>query len=320
MKAEERSTTQEHRQESMISDSETNLVFISDLLESRYPLLVDRLRGILTEHGIPLRIIRGTKDIWCRDFMPVQVGLGTFVRFRYGPDYLIGSENLITKFDEIDPISEIVTCQHSEVVLDGGNVVRWGKRAIITDKAFRENSGLKKFQLFGMLWVQLQVDEVIVIPNEPDDVIGHADGMVRFLDAETVFINDYSKVDPSFRRGLLRLLRRARLKWIDLPYCPVAEVIDGIPSAVGCYANFLMVRGLIVLPTFGIPEDDIARHVLVERAPHFAIESIDCTDLAKEGGVLNCVTWTIVAEEHSYQQKPELERRLLDVQDGALEP
>jgi hypothetical protein len=34
----------------MICDSEANLVFISDRLEGGYPLLVDRLRGILGDH------------------------------------------------------------------------------------------------------------------------------------------------------------------------------------------------------------------------------------------------------------------------------
>ena len=80
----------------MISDSEANLVFISDRLKPRYPSLVDRLRGILTEHGMPLRVIGGTQDVWCRDFMPVQVAPVRFVRFCYSPDYLVGHEDLIT--------------------------------------------------------------------------------------------------------------------------------------------------------------------------------------------------------------------------------
>jgi agmatine deiminase len=148
--------------------------------------------------------------------------------------------------------------------------------------------------------------------------IGNADGMIRFLDAETVFISDYSNVAPSVERLLRSILRRARLNWIELPYCPKTDKKDGIPSAVGCYNNFLMVHGLIILPTFGIPEDDGAKQVLAERAQHFVIESIDCTDLAREGGVLNSMTHSIVAEEHSHQQKLGIARRLLEVQDRAL--
>jgi hypothetical protein len=48
----------------MINDSQTNIVFVSDRLEPRYRTLVDQLRDVLSEHGIPLRIIHGTKEGW----------------------------------------------------------------------------------------------------------------------------------------------------------------------------------------------------------------------------------------------------------------
>jgi agmatine deiminase len=285
----------------MSSDSEANVVYISDLLEPRYPTLVDRLRGIFSEHGVPLRVIQGTKDIWCRDYMPVQVAPRRFVQFRYAPDYLVGFEDLITRPSDIETIPGTEACHQSEIILDGGNVVRSGDRCILTDKVFRENDRVGRDHLLGVLRDQLRVNELIVIPTEPGDVVGHADGMVRFLDVETVFVNDYSQVDPSFRRRLLPVLRRAGLNLIELPYCPEAEATDGIPSAVGCYANFLMVRGLIIQPTFGIPEDDSAERVMLERAQKYAFASIDCLDLAQEGGVLNCVTWTIVAGQQEHQ-------------------
>ena len=60
----------------MISDREAGIVYVFDLLEPRYPTLVDRLREILAGGGIPLRLIEGTSDIWCKDYMHVQVGLG----------------------------------------------------------------------------------------------------------------------------------------------------------------------------------------------------------------------------------------------------
>jgi agmatine deiminase len=108
----------------MITDSEANVVYISDLLEHRYAVLVDGLHGILSEHGISLRIIRGTKDYWCKDFLPVSVAAGQFVQFRYAPDYLKGYEHLITRPSDIEPIPEVENCQQSGIVLDGGNVVR----------------------------------------------------------------------------------------------------------------------------------------------------------------------------------------------------
>jgi agmatine deiminase len=147
----------------------------------------------------------------------------------------------------------------------------------------------------------LEVDDPIVIPVEPGDEAGHADGVVRFLDGDLVVINDYSEVASSYGRHLKNVLRRARLEWVELPYRPEDASCDGMPSAVGCYANFLMVRGLIVVPAFGLPEDDIALRIIEEHAGPFAVASLGSRDLARRGGVLNCATWTI-AGPHDQDQ------------------
>ena len=276
----------------MINDLAVNLVYVSDRLGSGHPDLVDRLRGTLTGHGIAMKEIGGTRDVWCRDYMPVQVGQGEFVRFRYAPDYLRGHEHLITRPGEVGPIPEVGRCVDSEIVLDGGNVVRWGSRCFVTDKVFREDSGVDRDDLRCRLREALRVEDLIVIPKEPYDVVGHADGVVRFLDDRLVVINDYSKVAPWYGKRLGSILRREGLEWVELPYQPEEDGGE-IPSAVGCYANFLMVRGLVVLPSFGRPEDDHARRVIEDNTSGPAVVSLECSGLARGGGVLNCVTWTI---------------------------
>jgi agmatine deiminase len=227
--------------------------------------------------------------------MPIQIGLGRHAQFIYNPDYLAGYEHLITRPGDIQPITEIERCLQSEIVLDGGNVVGTSRRIIVTEKVFRENPASQRKHLLDRLRHLLDVEEVIVIPVEPGDVISHSDGMVRFLDDETVLVNDYSKIDAAFGQRLRSRLSDAGLRMIDLPYCPSLEVNEGIPSAVGCLANFLMVRGLVVVPSFGIPQDLAAMRVISEHAPDLTIRSIDCSDLARKGGVLNCVAWSIVA-------------------------
>jgi agmatine/peptidylarginine deiminase len=216
------------------------------------------------------------------------------LQYRYEPDYLRdGFEHLMSRPGDIAPIPEVESCSTSDIILDGGNVVRWGSRCIMTEKVFRENPRLARGDLLATLREALRVEDLIVIPKEPYDVVGHADGVVRFLDDGLVAINDYSAAAAWYGRRLRSILRRAGLEWVELPYRPEDAIHDGIPSAVGCYANFLMVRGLIVVPAFGLPEDDIALRVVEEHAGSSAVTSLDCSDLARGGGVLNCVTWTI---------------------------
>jgi hypothetical protein len=69
-------------------------------------------------------------------------------------------------------------------------VVGWERRCIVTDKVLRENPNFGKDELLKVFRERLHVDDVIVIPKEPYDVVGHADGVVRFLDEGTVAINE----------------------------------------------------------------------------------------------------------------------------------
>ena len=74
----------------MIAEQETNVVFVADTLEREFPAVYFGLKDILGGHDIPLRTIPGTRSIWCRDYLPIQVSEDRFIQFRYTPDYLAG--------------------------------------------------------------------------------------------------------------------------------------------------------------------------------------------------------------------------------------
>ena len=77
----------------MIADNQTDTVFVSELLTARHPQIERDLRAAL---GSRLKVIPGTKDIWCRDFMPIQLNTNRFLQFRYEPDYLKNHAKLRT--------------------------------------------------------------------------------------------------------------------------------------------------------------------------------------------------------------------------------
>lgn len=222
----------------------------------------------------------------------MQIEAAEFVWFRYAPDYLRNFEHLATTPNDIMPIPEIKRVVESEIVLDGGNIVRWGGRCIVTEKVFTENPGLGREELTRKLQALLRVDDLIVIPREPYDKLGHADGVVQFIDEGTVAINDYSKVAPRYRKGLTFVLRQSGLRWFEIPYFPQEEWVGDIPPAFGCYVNFLLVSGLVVLPGYGIAADRRMRQIMKWLAPASTVSQIDCRNLSVEGGSLHCVTWT----------------------------
>ena len=281
----------------MIPDWDTDAVHFSDLLPVRQPDLWTRLVAILDAIGVGYRLVEGTRDIWVRDFMPVQVAAGDFVLFRHEPDYLRGHEHLVTP-DEIrclvSPGSRLRRCG---INLDGGNVVASTKLAILTDKVYRENPGRERSGLRTELAEVLRAN-VVFIPKEPYDMIGHADGVVRFVRDGAVVVNDYREVDPGYGKRLEAALRRHGLAIERLPHFRVEEEHDGIPSAVGNYVNFLRVSSLVVVPAYGVMQDDLACRTLERLLPGATVVPLRCEELAREGGVLNCVAWTTRTDAH----------------------
>ena len=280
----------------MIPDDQTDRVFISDRLEARFPAVAEGLRRILADHGVAVERIAGTKDIWCRDYMPVQTGAETFVWFRYDPRYLRGRKDEITTPADIFTIPLLKKCQSSEIVLDGGNVIGWEDRCIMTERVYPENRGIKRAELREKLRNLLGVETLTLVPSEPEEEFGHADGIVRFIDRGTVLVNDYSANDAPYGDELTSTLQGAGLDCVKLPYGPDEGLPGKVQSAFGVYVNFLRVRGLVVMPSFGIDRDEEALRVVKERVPGSEVTSLDCRELSRAGGVLNCVTWSVLDE------------------------
>ena len=278
----------------MIADHETNVVYVADTLELKFPSVFGGLKTILGRHGIPLRTIPGTQDIWCRDYMPIQVAEDRFVQFRYAPDYLTGKYRHLRADGQIGPSLPVIRkVDRSEIVLDGGNIVRWKDTAILTDKIYEENFRMGRRKLEAELRRVLEAKRLIIIPVEPGDVTGHSDGVVRFVGPASVILNDYSGVDVPYRRSIMRRLIGAGLAVVEIPYHPVSDCSGGMPSAVGNYMNFLSVRDLVIIPSYGLSGDERAFAIIASIFQGYAVRRLDCGDLASAGGVLNCATWTI---------------------------
>ena len=80
----------------MLTAKQTNTLYFSENLHTdpRFSATCKALMGILDKHAIKYGFLAGTKDIWCRDYMPIQVELGKLVQFRYEPSYLEGDLDL----------------------------------------------------------------------------------------------------------------------------------------------------------------------------------------------------------------------------------
>lgn len=274
----------------------SHIVYLSDLFASRYPETCQRLTDILNKYTIPFAFLDGTKDIWCRDYMPVQTPSGKLIQFKYEPSYLndpkySDSRSDVKYIDKVNGITPIF----SDINLDGGNVVMYAKKAIITDRIYSENPNKSREDIRKEL-AELLECQIIIIPAlaKSYDFTGHADGMIRFVDENTVIGNELSEDSPTFQNNMKRAMRLSNLNYIEFPYFSY-ENKGNDENAIGIYLNYLEVGNLIVMPVFGVPgnRDDEALAKLKEVFPDRAIETIDYNDVALAGGILNCTTWVI---------------------------
>lgn len=222
--------------------------------------------------------------------MPVQVSADRFIQFNYYPDYL-HSKKWIGTIPDVDAICQKMGLQPEKygLIIDGGNVIRASNKVMMCDKVFKENPGCSKQALINEL--ELLFDsELFFIPRQPGDYTGHADGMLRFLDDDTLLINNYENEPEYFRRAFNKAIKNTRLNYVEIPYKPHPNPAQ----ANGCYINYLQMNGTIILPTFGIKEDDeVLKHFEKLFIGH-KIATIDANEIANEGGVLNCITWNIL--------------------------
>lgn len=277
----------------------TSDIWHSNRLPKLFPNLYQALKTILEKHGIGYREIPGTRDIWCRDYMPVCAADGGMIQFVYRPSYLRKVKEDRHRFTPPscwDGLTFASRVRESVLFLDGGTVETCGRTGIVTERLFKDNFPFDHEDLTIRFRQLLALDRLIVIPEEPGDVTGHVDGVVRFVDERRVVMNDYAleKELAGYGRKVETILREEGLENLKLPYAPTGEIgADGMPSALGCYINFLRIGDLVILPQFGLKQDAEAlaacRRIF---GGDIEVETVECSKLASEGGVLNCVSWT----------------------------
>ena len=274
-------------------ESGVQVVYMSELLKTNYPETCSRLIKILEIHDVKYAFLKGTKDIWCRDYMPIQTESGKFIQFKYDPSYLKGNKEWEESRSDVKEVCRVngIDAQFSDINLDGGNVLICDGRAILSNRIFSENPNWDKEKLVSELSKLLEC-EIIIIPAENDDMTGHADGMVRFVNRNTILGNKLADEYKYWREGMEKVIEQFGLKYIDVPFFSPKDPKHP-HSAIGIYVNYLEVNNLIVLPVFGRDEDKQAFDVLRQAFPDRVIETIDYNDVAWEGGLLNCTTWVV---------------------------
>ena len=279
----------------MIKDSVTSKVYFSEILKTdqRFLGCFNRITNILDQNNVPYFLLKGTKDIWCRDYMPIQLAKDKFIQFRYEPSYLEEDLELQTDPKSVNLINQINTV-YSNLNIDGGNIVKWDNAVILTSRIFSENKGFNKVKLISEI-EEILGCEVIIIPDIKTDLTGHSDGHLRFIGNRRVLVNSLDNEYEYWKKGFLKACKDYNLEFVEIPWFEYKE--KGHPySAIGGYVNYLEVGNVILFPIFEVKgnKDKEALDVISKIFPKKVIEPININEIGIHGGLMNCISWNVL--------------------------
>ena len=263
----------------------------------------------LKDQGIDMGAVRAIPgplgDIWAKDYSPVfgvnrytgepvahKLAFAAFYpAYRKGFRHIVEIDN---RFSWVDGYQVYRT----EIMYDGGYLCTDGDgTCIVTRRMFSDNSDIPN--LFAKLEAWLGAERLVVIDEEPGDVLGHINHL-KFIDSKRVLLGmPEEERHPIYRyqSNLERLLEKLGYEVIHLP-CPLGATWDvpfWSPPAI-LYANSLIVNDRILTTKYGHgleKYDQEAFEIYQKALPDHEVIPIDCAVLANGGGGVYCTTHSV---------------------------
>ena len=253
-----------------------------------------------------------SNDTWARDhgFITLVDDQGharllDFCFNGWGEKFAAELDNAINRrlYDEGKLQGEYVDCL--DFVLEGGSIESDGKGTVFTTTgclmAPHRNQPLSQSQIEQRLKRELCAERILWIDHgnlTGDDTDGHIDTLVRICPDDTILYVGCD--DPDDEQYAELKLMEEQLKTFrtleDRPYrllklpMPRPVIFDGerLPAT---YANFLIINGAVLCPTYAQPDLDAeALRLIGEAFPDRDIVGIDCRSIIKQHGSLHCCT------------------------------
>lgn len=253
-----------------------------------------------------------SNDTWARDHGPICVlenGRPSLLDFTFngwGMKFAAGLDNQITRAlhrqGAFRPGVELRNCQ--QLVLEGGSIESDGAGTVLTTEACllsaNRNDHFTRAELEGYFGGALGVRRFLWLGSgylAGDDTDSHVDTLARLCDARTIaYVRCEDSADEhveALRRmeAELRAFRTPEGRPYDLVPLPMAEpAFDGGERLPATYANFLIVNGAVLMPTYGSSRDGEAADRLRRAFPGRDVVGVPCLPLTKQHGSLHCVT------------------------------
>ena len=190
-------------------------------------------------------------------------------------------------------------------VLEGGSIDTDGNGTLMTTReclcSLNRNEYLEQEEIEGELKQAFGLKRVIWLEHggiAGDDTDSHVDILARFCSPDTIAYTqcedesdeNYSELHAMEEQlKTLRTLDGDPYKLVPLPL-PDALYLDDY-RLPGSYANFLIINGAVIYPTYNQPEkDEEARRQIQLAFPDREIIGVDSRTIIRQHGSIHCLT------------------------------
>ena len=261
-----------------------------------------------------------TNDTWARDHGFITLvddeGHARLLDFRFngwGEKFPAELDNALNRqlYDDGKLEGEYVDCL--DFVLEGGSIESDGKGTVFTTTgcltAPHRNEPMTQAEIEARLKHDLHAERILWIDHGQltgDDTDGHIDTLVRICPDDTLLYigcddpDDEQYEELRMMEEQLRTFRTLGGRPYHLMKLPMPRPIyDGADRLPATYANFLVINGAVLCPTYAQPDLDAeALSLIGEAFPDHEIVGIDCRPVIRQHGSLHCCTMQFPKIEH----------------------
>lgn len=249
-----------------------------------------------------------SNDTWARDhgFITVeedqQLVLLDFQFNGWGEKFEAERDNAINRHLYDQGLVKGAYEQHLDFVLEGGSIESDGQGTVFTTScclmAPHRNQPLTQLEIEERLKAWLGAERVVWLNHGSligDDTDGHIDTLVRICPNDTIVYTGGDEAHPDLRlmeeelRGLRTMGGKPyRLLKLPLPRPVFDEEHNRLPAT---YANYLVINGAVLVPTYNQPDLDAEAMSIISQAyPDREVVGIDCMAVVWQHGSLHCCT------------------------------
>ncbi|MCF8070614.1 MAG: agmatine deiminase family protein [Desulfobacterales bacterium] len=241
-------------------------------------------------------------DNWSRDYSPlygVNIYSGEPVahKFKFAVFCEEYRQRTLKEMIDIDrnfAWKEGYTIYRNDILLDGGAILTDGNGTyVLTKRVLKDNYNLPNLRDKLDAW--LNADRIIIVEEEPNDLLGHINHF-KFISSEKIIVGQDDKPSP-VSRYLDRLAQIFDKAGYEVIRVPAPQGFDNImpggdKTHTALYANSLMMNGKVLMCTY----DDERLEKYNEGAidsyqkalPDYEIVPIEATVPGNAGGGINC--------------------------------